>query len=503
MALPRLYFLGRVPSVRFFSQLPDKAFVNGKWVPAASGKTFPVQNPVDESLLVEIPDMDSEDTKAAVDSSHRAFQKWKNTTAKERSDILLSWNTAILKNKTELATLLTKENGKPLQESVTEITYASSFLDWFAGEARRCYGDIIPSPRNDRQIFIFKQPVGVAAIITPWNFPAAMITRKIGAAFAAGCTCVVKPAEDTPLTALALAELAAEAGVPPGALNVVTASRSNTPAVGKVLCEEDNVRKLSFTGSTEVGRILYSQCAKNIKKISLELGGNAPFIVFESADLDLAVKGLMASKFRNTGQTCVCSNRIFVHSSVHDAFVAKLQQAMKQELRVGDGLQQENNQGPLVNRNQFDRFLKLVQSAKGEGAKVVHGGTPLPSVGPLFFAPTIITDVNPGMRCFVEEQFGPLVAICKFGTEEEVLQKANDCERGLAGYFYSRDVSQIWRVALNLEVGMVGANEAVLSACENAFGGIKQSGIGSEGSKYGIDEYIQLKSFTFGGLHLV
>uniref|UniRef100_A0A4W3HTT0 Succinate-semialdehyde dehydrogenase n=1 Tax=Callorhinchus milii TaxID=7868 RepID=A0A4W3HTT0_CALMI len=413
--------------------------------------------------------------------------------------LLRKWYELMMKNKDELARLITSENGKPLHEASAEVVYAASFLEWFAEEARRVYGDVVPSPSPDRRILILKQPIGVASIITPWNFPSAMITRKVGAALATGSTVVVKPAEDTPLSALALAELASQAGIPAGVFNVVPASRANTPAVGEVLCTDPLVAIVSFTGSTATGKILLGHTTNTVKKASMELGGLAPFIVFDSADVDLAVVGALACKFRNTGQTCVCANRFMVQKGIHDVFVEKLAKAMERDLRVGSGFEKETTQGPLINERAVKKVESHISDAVSHGACVVTGGK-RHSLGGTFFEPTLLSNVTPDMLCSREETFGPLAPVIKFETEEEALAIANACDVGLAGYFYSRDPAQIWRVAERLEVGIVGVNEALLSTVEAPFGGVKQSGLGREGSKYGIEEYLEIKYVCFGGL---
>eukprot|EP00090_Calanus_glacialis_P038179 TRINITY_DN6672_c0_g1_i1.p1 TRINITY_DN6672_c0_g1~~TRINITY_DN6672_c0_g1_i1.p1 ORF type:complete len:498 (+),score=139.20 TRINITY_DN6672_c0_g1_i1:130-1494(+) len=454
---------------------------------------------MDGKVLCSVPDMSSADTLTAVEAASEAFKSWQYTTAKERSNLLRGWYNLCVQNGEELARLLTAEQGKPLPEARGEIGYGNSFLEWFSEEARRINGEIAGSPTNTKEMLFIRQPIGVAAMITPWNFPNAMITRKVGAAMAAGCTCVLKPAEDTPLSALALGELAEQAGIPKGVFNIVTSSRENTAEVGKVLCESPLVAGLSFTGSTQVGKILYRQSASTVKRLGLELGGNAAFIVFESADLDLAVAGCMASKFRNAGQTCVSTNRVLVQESVHDVFVEKLQEAMEKQLVLGDGFAEGVSQGPLINKSQYNKVCSMVESAVSSGAKVVVGGAPS-SVSPLHYQPTILTEVTDSMTLFQEEIFGPVVSVAKFSTEQEALDIANDCRTGLASYFYSNDVAQCWRVGKRLETGMVGINEGMISAAEAAFGGVKESGFGREGSSHGIDDYTNIKYLCFGNL---
>uniref|UniRef100_A0A674P906 Succinate-semialdehyde dehydrogenase, mitochondrial n=1 Tax=Takifugu rubripes TaxID=31033 RepID=A0A674P906_TAKRU len=447
--------------------LRTQSYVDGRWVSAAS--EFPVVDPCTGQEIVRVSNCGPGDARTAVVAAYEAFQSWKQTTAK----------------------------GKPMREAVGEILYSASFLEWFSEEARRVDGDIIASPFKDRKILFLKQPVGVATIITPWNFPSAMITRKVGAALAAGCTVVVKPAEDTPLSALALAELAEQAGIPPGVFNVVPCSRENTPTVGEVLCTDPLVAKISFTGSTATGKLLLKMAADTVKKASMELGGHAPFIVFDSADVDKAVGGAMASKFRNSGQTCVCSNRFLVQSSIHDRFVEKLHKAMEAELRMGHGSEPDTTQGPLINSRAAEKVALQISDAVSQGAKVLTGGRRLEGS---FVEPTLLTDVTTNMLCMKEETFGPLVPVVRFNTEDEAVAIANASNMGLAGYFFSQDVRQIWRVAEALEVGMVGINEGLLSTPEALFGGIKQSGLGAEGSKYGINEYLEVKYVCFGGL---
>ncbi|CAI5661479.1 succinate-semialdehyde dehydrogenase, mitochondrial [Oreochromis niloticus] len=475
--------------------LRTQGYVDGRWISAAS--VFPVLDPATGQEIVRVSDCGPAEAKQAVDAAYKAFHSWKQYTAKERSVLLRKWFELLLLHKDELAQLITFECGKPMRESLGEISYSASFLEWFSEEARRVYGDIVPSPAKDRKLLLLKQPVGVASIITPWNFPSAMITRKVGAALAAGCTVVVKPAEDTPLSALALAELAEQAGIPAGVFNVVPCSRESTPSVGRVLCTDPLVAKISFTGSTATGKVLLKMAADTVKKVSMELGGHAPFIVFDSADLDKAVGGAMASKFRNSGQTCVCSNRFLVQSAVYDRFVEKLGGAMDAELRLGHGSEPDTTQGPLINARAAEKVLHQISDAVSRGAKVVKGGKRLDGS---FMEPTLLADVTADMLCTKEETFGPLVPVIRFNTEEEALAVANATSVGLAGYFYSQDVRQIWRVAEALELGIVGVNEGLVSTPEATFGGVKESGLGREGSKYGIDEYLEVKYVCFGGL---
>ncbi|XP_058814029.1 succinate-semialdehyde dehydrogenase [NADP(+)] GabD [Topomyia yanbarensis] len=479
----------------------NQAFVNGKWVGARSGETFEITNPANEQVIGTVPDMDVDDVNEAIGSAYDAFydKGWHNSTAKERAALLKKWFHLLEINRQEIARIMTAESGKPIAESLGEISYGNSFVEWFAEEARRIYGEIVPTPQANRQMMLVKQPVGVAGLITPWNFPHAMITRKASAAIAAGCTVVIKPAEDTPLTALALTKLAEEAGFPKGVFNVITSSRKNAASIGELLCKSEKVAAISFTGSTEVGRLLYKQCSDGIKRIGLELGGNAPFIVFSSADLDKAVTGAMNSKFRNCGQTCISANRFLIQDEIHDEFIARLTEKIK-ALKIGDGSHDGVQIGPLINHSQVNKVTEFVEDAKQKGAHVVYGGHQLSQHGALFFEPTIITHLRDDMRLYKEEIFGPVVSVIRFKTEEEALQIANASQRGLAGYFYSNDLNQVFRVSKLLETGMIGINEGLISSAEAAFGGIKESGIGREGSKYGIDEYVYIKYLCYGSL---
>jgi len=438
------------------------------------------------------------DTEKAITAAAQSFVTWRETTAKERSQLLKNWYRLLNENAEPLAKLMTLEQGKPLAEARGELAYSNGFIEWFAEEGRRVYGDIVPSPFSTKRILHFKQPVGVCGLITPWNFPAAMITRKAGAALAAGCTVVVKPGEDTPYSAIALGVLSKEAGIPAGVFNVVTASREKTPSVGQLLCEHPIVRKISFTGSTEVGKTLMRQCAGGVKRISLELGGNAPFIVFESANLDDAVNGAMGSKFRNSGQTCICSNRFLVHAAVHDAFVEKLSAAMS-SIRIGNGMEPGVTQGPMINTRAVEKIQNLVKDAVDKNASLVCGGS-VSDHGNNFYLPTLLANVDNQMEIAHTEIFGPVVSVMKFYSEEEAVAIANATPFGLAGYFYSRDLPQIFRVASRLDYGMVGVNEGLLSCAEGSFGGLKQSGLGKESSKYGIEEYVDVKYVCLGGM---
>jgi len=487
---------------RAFSTLfRDKSYINGAWVAGPDGKTFEVKNPSNGKVIANVANLGDDETQQAIDAAHEAFKTWRWTTARERAALLRKWFDLCQANIDELAKILTAEQGKPLAEAKGECGYGNGFLEWFAEETRRINGDVIPAVASSKQQMFIKQPIGVAGIITPWNFPNAMITRKLGAALASGCTVVCRPAEDTPLSALAVIALAEEAGFPKGVINIVTSDRGNAASIGKVMCKSPKVAALSFTGSTRVGKLLYEQCAGTVKKLSLELGGNAPFIVFDSADLDLAVAGCMASKFRNAGQVCIASNRVLVQSGIYDKFVSKLKETVEKTMVLGDGMDQGVNQGPLVNEAQFTKVCGMVDEALSKGAKLVTGGSKH-DIGDLQYKPTILTDVTADMSLVGEEVFGPVISIKKFETEEEALDFANDSRVGLAGYFYSNDMNQCWRVAHKLEVGMVGINEGMMSCPEAAFGGIKESGIGREGSKYGIDEFTEMKYLCFGNLKM-
>ncbi|EAT13908.1 NAD-dependent succinate-semialdehyde dehydrogenase [Bermanella marisrubri] len=477
--------------------LKTQSYVNGQWKDAQSGQEYQVVNPATGELIAKVADCAAADAEVAVELAHEAFLSWRKTTAKERSQIMRKWFDLIMTNQDELAEIMTMECGKPLAESKGEVAYGGSFIEWFGEEAKRVYGDMIPAPAGDRKVLVNKQPVGVCSAITPWNFPLAMITRKCAPAIAAGCTIVIKPAEATPLTALALCELAEQAGLPKGVLNVVTASSGKE--VGEVLSTHPLVKKISFTGSTPVGKILLKQSADTVKKLSMELGGNAPFIVFDDADIDAAIKGAMASKYRNTGQTCVCANRFIVQSGIHDEFVKALAKA-SDELKLGNGLDEGITQGPLINKAAIDKVSGLVDDAKKKGADVVTGGEPFSSKGGYFYKPTVLTGIKDGMDIATEEIFGPVCPVFKFDKEEEAIAIANDTPFGLAAYFYSQNLSQIWRVADELEYGMVGINEGIISTEVAPFGGVKESGMGREGSKYGIDEYIEMKYLCMGGL---
>ena len=473
----------------------QQCHVNGAWVDAASGVTIPVTNPATSARLGTVPSIDAKGTEAAVAAAHAAFPAWAAKTAKERAVMLRRWFELIMANVDDLAVLMTAEQGKPLAESRGEIAYAASFVEWFGEEAKRLYGDVIPGHQADKRILVLRQPVGVVAAITPWNFPAAMITRKVAPALAAGCTVVCKPATQTPYSALALADLGQRAGLPAGAFNVVTGAARE---IGGVLTGDARVRKLSFTGSTEIGKLLMAQCSRTMKKVSLELGGNAPFIVFDDADLDAAVLGAIASKYRNTGQTCVCANRLLVQAGVYDAFAAKLV-ATVQKLRIGDGLAGETDQGPLIDAAALTKVEEHVADALAKGAKVATGGR-RHALGGTFYEPTVLTGVTPAMMLAKEETFGPVAPLFRFETEAQAIAMANDTEFGLAAYLFTRDLARSWRVSEALEYGIVGLNTGIISTEVAPFGGIKESGTGREGSKYGILEYTELKYICVGGV---
>ena len=457
---------------------------------------FEVNNPANQEIIAQVPNMTPADALLAVDKAHAALPAWKARTGKDRAQLLRRWFELMNRDADRLARLMTEEQGKALMEAKGEVTYAASFIEWFAEEAKRVMGAIPASPWSDKRMMVLKQAIGVCVSITPWNFPLAMITRKVAPAIAAGCTIVIKPAEQTPLSALALAELAKEAGIPDGVINVVTADAKNSIEIGKALCDSPKVRHLSFTGSTPVGRILMEQCAPTIKKVALELGGHAPFIVFEDADLDAAVSGAMQSKYRNAGQTCVCTNRFYVHESLHDAFVEKLAQASKR-LVIGPGLDKGVQLGPLIDQQAINKVEQHVQDAVAKGARLMTGGK-RHALGGTFYEPTVLAGVKKGMLITEEETFGPVAAVIPFTSESEVIQMANDSEYGLASYFYSKDISRIWRVAEALEFGMVGVNTGTISNEVAPFGGVKQSGLGREGSVWGMDEYLEMKYVCLG-----
>lgn len=479
------------------SLFKQESYINGEWVSAQSGKTFAVTNPANGAFLTDVADLGASDTSAAVSAAEAALAPWQAQTAKERALLLRRWNQLILDNQDDLAMLMTLEQGKPLAEAKGEVLYGASFIDWFADEARRVYGDTIPTFAKDRRVMTIKQAVGVVAAITPWNFPIAMITRKVGPALAAGCTIVIKPSDETPLCALALAELAHQAGIPAGVINVVVGK--SAADIGGVLTGHPSIRKLSFTGSTPVGKLLLSQCAQTVKRTSMELGGNAPFIVFDDADIDAAVEGAIASKYRNAGQTCVCANRMLIQEGIYDEFAAKLA-AKVAEMKVGDGQEAGVAIGPLINQAAINKVEELVNGAVVQGAKVLTGGDKASQAGSQFYQATVLTDVTEDMDIFHNEIFGPVAPLFRFKTEEEAIAMANNTPFGLASYFYSQNLSRIWRVSEALEYGMVGINEGIISSEVAPFGGVKESGSGREGSKYGIDEYVETKYLCMGGL---
>jgi succinate-semialdehyde dehydrogenase/glutarate-semialdehyde dehydrogenase len=473
----------------------EQCYIDGEWVGADDKSTFAVYNPADGQQIGTVPNMGAAETRRAIETANTAWPAWRAKSAKERAAILRKWYDLMMASQEDLAILMTVEQGKPLTESRGEVAYGASFIEWFAEEGKRVYGDTIPAQSPDKRIVVIKQPIGVCAAVTPWNFPNAMITRKAGPALAAGCTMVIKPASMTPYSALALCELAGRAGIPKGVISVVT---GNAGVIGKELTTNPLVRKFTFTGSTEVGKKLMEQCASTVKKVSLELGGNAPFIVFDDADLDAAVEGAMASKFRNTGQTCVCANRIYVQDGVYDAFADKLAGAVA-KLKVGDGLKPGVDQGPLIDSNAVAKVEEHIADAVGKGARIVVGGK-RHELGGSFFQPTVLIGVTPTMAVAREETFGPVAPLFRFKTEEEAIAMANDTEFGLASYFFSRDIGRIWRVAESLESGLVGVNAGVISTVEAPFGGFKESGVGREGSKYGIDDYLQIKYVCMAGV---
>src|SRR5689334_10329501 len=475
--------------------LRKDAFVDGAWIAADSGKRFAVTNPANGAKIADVPDLGAAETRRAVAAAHSAYPAWRAKSGKERAAVLRAWFNLLMANADDLAAIMVTEQGKPLAEAKGEVAYGASFIEWFAEEAKRVYGDQIPTVWGDKRLFAMKEPIGVCAAITPWNFPIAMITRKIAPALAAGCTVVAKPAEQTPLSALAIAELAARAGLPKGVLNIVT---GDAVAIGGELTSNPVVRKLSFTGSTEIGKLLMRQCAGTVKKISLELGGNAPFIVFDDADLDAAVDGAIASKYRNTGQTCVCANRLLVQDGVYDAFAKKLAAAVA-KLKVGDGLKGETHQGPLIDMKAVAKVEEHIADAVGKGARIAVGGK-RHALGGSFFEPTILVDVTPKMAVAREETFGPVAPLFRFKTEEEAIRMANDTEFGLAAYFFSRDIGRVWRVAEAVEYGIVGINTGIISTEVAPFGGVKESGIGREGSKYGMDDFLEIKYLCMAGI---
>ena len=474
--------------------LKTDAFVNGEWLPGAS--RFDVTDPATGQRLAQVANLTPADAEAAIDAANAAWPAWRNQTSKQRHAVLMAWFDLLMAHQDDLARILTAEQGKPLAEAKGEISYGASFVEWYAEEAKRVNGETLPQFDNNRRLMVIKQPIGVCAAITPWNFPLAMITRKVAPALAAGCPVVIKPAALTPLTALAAVELARRAGIPPGVINVITSESSNSAAIGKVLCASDVVRHISFTGSTEVGRILMAQSAPSIKKLALELGGNAPFIVFDDADIDSAVTGAMLSKYRNAGQTCVCANRIYVQDGVYDAFVEKFAVKVR-ALTVGNGFDEGVTQGPLIEPSALDKVQRHIDDALAKGGKLVVGGKRLEGQ---FFEPTVIAHANADMLCAQEETFGPLAPVFRFKTEQEAIDAANNTEFGLASYFYSRDIGRIYRVAEALEYGMVGINVGIIASEHVPFGGVKQSGLGREGSQHGMDEYLEMKYLCIGDI---
>jgi succinate-semialdehyde dehydrogenase/glutarate-semialdehyde dehydrogenase len=492
MATKSASAVGELKDARLFREV---CYLDGQWIQARSGQMIDVDNPATGEIIGRVPKLGSTETKQAIEAANRAFPAWSKKTAKERAGVLRRWFDLMMENQEDLARLMTLEQGKPFGESKGEVAYAAAFLEWFGEEAKRVYGNTIPQHQADKRIVVIKQPIGVVACITPWNFPLAMITRKAGPALGAGCTVVLKPASQTPFSALALAELAERAGVPKGVFNVLTGSATE---IGGELSSNPIVRKLSFTGSTEIGKLLMAQCAGTVKKLSLELGGNAPFIVFDDADLDAAAEGAIASKYRNTGQTCVCTNRVLVQDTVYDAFAAKLASAVKM-LKPAPGMEAGATQGPLIDDAAVQKVESHIRDAQSKGAKVLVGGH-RHALGGRFFEPTVLTDVTPQMAVAREETFGPVAPLFRFRTEAEAVALANDTEFGLAAYFYGRDIARVWRVAEALEYGIVGINSGLISTEVAPFGGVKESGIGREGSKYGMDEFLEIKYMCFGGI---
>ncbi len=477
------------------SLFKEKCYVNGSWVESQSGDFLEVNNPATQEIIGKVPKFTKDETKKVIENANDAFQTWKNTTAKERSVILKKWGDLIVENVEDLAKIMTIEQGKPVAEAKGEILMGASYIEFYAEEAKRVYGDIIPDPRPGKRIVVIKQPVGVVGAITPWNFPNSMITRKCAAALAVGCTAVVKPASQTPYSALAVAELAHRAGFPKGVFNIITGSAKD---IGLELTKNPMVRKISFTGSTEVGKILMEQSASTVKKVSMELGGHAPFIVFDDADLNEAVTGAMQSKFRNSGQTCICSNRIFVHEKVYDEFLEKFSAEVK-KIKVGNGLDEGVVSGPLIDKSSLDKVIDHVQDAVNTGAKIAVGGD-VHSLGGNFYQPTVLSHVTTKAKITFEETFGPVAPLYKFSNDEEVINLANDTPYGLASYFYSRDISRVWKIAEALEYGIVSINNGLPTIAEIPFGGVKESGMGREGSKYGLDDYLVIKYISMGGI---
>jgi len=475
----------------------EQAFVNGIWQSSASQKTFPVYSPSTGELVANVADCDANDTKKAIDVANQAFQLWKTTSCRERSSLLKDLYEGMMSNQKDLATIMAIESGKPISEGMMEVKFAASFFEWYAGEAMRMNGEVLPNAEPNNRRIVIKQPVGVCGLITPWNFPIGMITRKLGPALAAGCTAVLKPSEETPLTALAFGKIAEEVGMPAGLLNIVTASRENTDQVGGALCDSDVIRKITFTGSTRVGKLLYERSAQNVKRLSMELGGNAPFIVFNSADAKLAAQKAVMSRFRNTGQTCVCAERVFVQDEIYDEFLEELKKCVA-ELQLGDPLDASTTQSAVINQRALDSIQDKVTDAKEKGASIAVGGNLAESKGSLYYEPTIITDCKIDMKVFKEEIFGPVIPLIKFQSESVGVLMANAHSTGLAGYIMSRDMAQVWRVSEALEVGMVGVNDQAISCDIIPFGGVKESGLGREGSVHGLNDYTELKYIHFG-----
>ncbi|KAJ9612380.1 succinate semialdehyde dehydrogenase NADP+ linked [Cladophialophora chaetospira] len=491
--------MSQTPSLSDKSLFRTQGYINGKWVDAKSGKTFGVTNPATGEVIARMPDMGKEDTEEAIEAAAKALVSYRKTTRRERARLLRKWYDLVTENKEDLAKLITMENGKILPEARGEVEYAANYFEWFSEEAGRVYGDTISGITSDHRIYTIKEPIGVCGLITPWNWPAGMVTRKIGPALAAGCTVVLKSPGETPLTSSALVELAHRAGIPPGVVNVVT-TLSNTPEVGTVLTTSPTVKKVSFTGSTRVGKILMKQASSTLKKLSFELGGNAPFIVFDDADLNLAVSGAIACKFRSTGQTCVCANRIYIQRGVYEDFTKAITDRVN-SFKVGNGFAEGITHGPMIHDRAIEKVQQHIDDAVKKGGKVVAGGKKIPELGPLYFQPTVIRDMTADMLLAHDETFGPIAGLFPFETEAEVIERANESEVGLGGFFYSQDVQRCYRVAEALQVGMVGVNSGVISDVAMPFGGVKESGFGREGSKYGIDEYLVVKAVTLGGMN--
>lgn len=498
----RLYSTYGLSTLKNPDLIKTKAYVNGEWITSSNKSTFEVLNPAltpeNGGKLADVSSMSLEDYNTSIEAASQAFETFKRTTGRERNALLMNLYKLMHENKEDLAKLIVLENGKPYADALGEVMYSSSFFQWFAEEAPRVYGDIIPSANAKTKILTLKQPIGVCAILTPWNFPAAMITRKLGAALASGCTSVIKPASETPLSALALAELLHQAGFPKGVINVLPSS--NAAEVGKLLCENPKIKKVSFTGSTNVGKLLMSQSSSTLKKLAMELGGNAPFIAFEDADVDKAVDGAIASKFRSSGQTCVCANRLFVHESIYDEFARKFTDKLSRTVTLGNGLDSGVTHGPVIHDRAMKKVRSHIEDATSKGANILLGGNKREDLGENFHELTVLGDVTPSMLIFSEETFGPVAPLIKFSSDEEVLQMANDTDVGLAGYFYSNNINKVFKVAEELQVGMIGTNTGLISEAAVAFGGVKESGFGREGSKYGIDDYTIIKSVILGGL---